>query len=132
MLLAAVWTDHQAALRASLRAEYSGLTLAEARATMTPRELGELVMYLPNGCSLWQSVGGSKAWSDEVLALKELEHRLRIIAWQRTEDGQKQRNFPELQTPPPYAYEAKIEEQVTQRRAQKYLRRERARRDTEG
>lgn len=40
-------------------------------------------------------------------ALNQVEHRLRLLIWLQTKDGEAQRNRPEPTPVPPYAHEKK-------------------------
>lgn len=125
-MLADVLRNHRGALRASLLAEYH-LRLDDALKTMGARELGELAWYLPPGCAMWKSIGGPMAWSDTVAELKQVNFHLRVIAWQKTEDAKHRRNVPEMEAPPAYAFEHRREDQAIERRAAKFLARQRKR-----
>lgn len=56
-----------------------------------------------------------------------LDYDLRYLAWQKTEDGAKNRNPPEPVAPPPYAHEIKAAEARVATKAEKYLARQRRR-----
>ena len=112
MLLAEAVTHHASALSASLQAVY-GITVADR----PPLELADLVAWLPPGSPLWRAVGGPLAWSDDVQMLAAVEFRLRVLAWQQTEDGRKGRKAPAPPSPPPYAHERDVEKQKITARA---------------
>lgn len=112
--------EHEGPLRASMRAEY-GVDLRDPG--MALLDLADLVAGLPPGCALYRVVGGPMAWSDEVHMLAAVEYRLRVLAWQKTEDGSKGRNQPKPLDPPKSVYEKQAEERELTRRAQAYLRR---------
>lgn len=59
--------------------------------------------------------------------LARTEFAIRVVAWQRTKDGQDGRNKPEPMTPPPSRMEAQVTAATARRRAEKYMRRERRR-----
>lgn len=83
-MLAGVLNEHEGALRASLQTEY-GLRLLDGGRTdpaRTPRELADYVEHLPTGCALGRAQGGPAAWPVEALVTRELEHSLRMVAWQ--------------------------------------------------
>lgn len=86
-------------------------------------DLADLAANLPPGCALWRSAGGPVAWSDETHMLAAVEFRLRVLAWQKTEDGKANRNKPEPLEPPRPAYEIEHEQRELSRRAEAYLRR---------
>lgn len=88
-MLAGVLTHHEGALRASLQAEY-GLRLLRGGRTephRTPRELGDLIEYLPPGCALGREMGGEAALSNEALMAREIEFTLRQVSF--AENGSK-------------------------------------------
>lgn len=91
-------------MRASLLAEY-GVRLSAPSCGLL--ELADLVVHLPPGCALWRAAGGPLAWSDEVHMLAKVEHGLRVLAWQKTEDGSKGRNQPKPIDPPALAGEVR-------------------------
>lgn len=93
-------------------------------------DLADLTAHLPRGCALWVATGGLMAWTAEVQATYLVEHRLRILAWQKSADGQKGRNPPEPHRPPYMAHEIAAEEAKAATRAEKYLSRQRARETT--
>ena len=91
------YAEQRDALRASLLAVY-GMTLSTPGCGLL--ELADLVAHLPPGCALWRAAGGPLAWSDEVHMLAKVEHGLRVLAWQKTEDGSKGRKPPKPLEPP--------------------------------
>lgn len=95
-------------------------------------ELADLVAFLPDGCALWQSVGGPRAWSPETHLLNLVEYRLRILDWRKTQDGSKGKNQPKLHKAPPLAHETQAEQSKESARARAWeARQERQRRRTE-
>lgn len=83
-MLAGVLTEHEGALRASLQSEY-GIRLLTAGRTdpaRSPYELADLVEHLPSGCALGRAQGGASAWPVGALVVREVEHSLRMVAWQ--------------------------------------------------
>lgn len=56
-----------------------------------------------------------------------VEHRLRVLAWQKSEDGQKGRNQPAPMEPPESRIVTSRQQSALERRAEKYLRRQRDR-----
>lgn len=92
-------------------------------------ELCDYVGNLPAGCAMWQSIGGPMAWSEQMHLLNLIEYRVRVADWRQTQDGQKNRNQPKLQTPPPYAHEKRAEQTRQSARAAAWERRQ-ARRST--
>lgn len=112
--------EHEGALRASVRAEY-GMDLRDPGVTLL--DLADLVAGLPPGCALYRAIGGPLAWSDEVHMLAAVEFRLRVLAWQKTDDGSRGRNQPKPIDPPKSVYEKQAEQRELSRRAQAYLKR---------
>jgi len=55
--------------------------------------------------------------------LAAVEFRLRVLAWQKTEDGKKGRNQPTPIDPPKAAHEVEEEQKRLSSRAQAYLKR---------
>lgn len=90
---------------------------------VTVTELADYVAHLPPGCALWRETGGEIAWSVEMHMLAQLEHRLRVLAWMKTEDAKHGRNKPEVIRAPASIYERQAEEKRLSARADAYLRR---------
>lgn len=121
-MLAGAYFDHRGALRASLRAEY----LVDLRNPgMCLYDLADLVAHLPPGCALWRSTGGDYAWTQEAHMLASVELGVRGLQWQHA--GNKNAPKPEPWEPPQLASVRQEEEMVTSRRADRYLKRQRAR-----
>ena len=112
--------DFRAPLRASLRSVY-GVDLRHPGMWWT--DLADLVANLPPGCSFWRAFGGPLAWSDEVHAVMAVEHAVRVLAWQRTEDGHKGRNQPKPNEPPEPAGQQERSDERLSRRVEEYQRR---------
>lgn len=112
--------DFRAPLRASLRAEY-GIDLRAPGMWWT--DLADLVANFPPGAQFWRVFGGPLAWSDEVHALMAVEYDLRILAWQKTEDGSKGRGQPKPTEPPPLAGQVEKTDERLTRRVEEYQRR---------
>lgn len=90
---------------------------------MSLPDLADLVANLPPGCALWRATGGPLAWSDEVHMLAAVEFRLRVLAWQKSEDGQKNRKQPKPIEPPESVYERRASESREWEKMQAFLRR---------
>lgn len=112
--------EFEGPLRASLRAEY-GVDLRDPG--MTLLDLADLTANLPPGCALFRATGGDMAWTTEMHMLARLDYDLRILAWQKTEDGKKGRNQPKPIDPPRPSHEVEAEKRELSRRAQAYLKR---------
>lgn len=101
-MLAEAWRAHRGALSASMWAVYQIDIEAPPVGAL---RLAELMEHLPGGCALWQSVGGPRAWSDELHGLYLLELRIRQLLWQGA--GDKSKPQPK---PIPYPEVAGVEE----------------------
>lgn len=93
------------------------MNLDRARQEMTPNHLAALVAELPPGAQTWRATGGSMAWTDEMYLIAGVEHATRVLAWQKSKDGQNGSNPPQMIDPPESEYErmsqdAKIEAKV--------------------
>lgn len=93
------------------------------RTDVTLRELSDYTANLPPGCALWRETGGDIAWTVETHMLALVEHRLRVLAWMKSEDGKHGRNKPEPIKAPQSVYERQAEEKRLSARAEAYLRR---------
>lgn len=76
---------------------------------------------LPTGCPLWQSVGGQRAWSDEMHMLSKIEFWTHIADWRLTVAGSNNQNRPEPDRPPPLAHEVAAAEAKLEAKVQRYL-----------
>lgn len=121
MLLAEALNGHRGALLASFRTVYQ-LPIVGHGLTLT--EFADLVAWLPAGSQLWKSMGGPAAWSDEAHMLSRVEYQLRILDWRKTKAGQEGRNAPKPLPTPPYAHEKRVEDEVTESRAEAWRRRQ--------
>ena len=121
LILSEAYSNHEAALRASLRAEYQ---VRDMRAE-TLSDLADLVGGLPPGCALWRAIGGPMAWSEESHKLAILDYRIQMLTWMQSEDGSKGRNRPKPPSNPKYAREKAATEDETQRKADAYRKRQR-------
>jgi len=79
----------------------------------------------PPGCALFRAAGGPMAWTQEMHMLAAVEFRLRVLAWQKTEDAKSGRNKPTPIDPPKSAHEVDAEQRELSRRAQAFLKRTR-------
>lgn len=105
-----------------------GLDLADLRTgRMRPTRAANLAAHLPPGSMVWRHTGGPQAWTDELHMLARVEHTLRVLAWQRTKDGEKGRNAPEPIEPPEPVGQARAREARVTRKAQRFLERQKAR-----
>lgn len=107
-----------------------GIDLVDVwRGVLTFRRAATLALTLPAGSALWQATGGPRAWTDEYAGLMGVVHRLDILAWQQTEDGQKGRKQPTPPAPPTWFEAAETRESSALSKAERFLARERARRE---
>lgn len=105
-------------MRASLRAVY-GIDLAERR-SMRPRELADLVQWLPAGCAFWLSVGGPAALTMEARELRRVTYWLRVLDYrERNSKGERPKPDPE----PEYAHERRARQEAATRKADAFMRR---------
>lgn len=94
-----------------------------ARHDFTPLELADFVWELPDGCALWQSVGGSRAWSQETQMLALVEFRLRESQWQQ--GGKRNAKRPKMLEPPAYAAQREVDERRADLKADRWRARQR-------
>ncbi len=71
-----------------------------------------------NCCALWRAAGGPLAWSDEVHMLARVDYGIRVLAWMKTEDGQKGRKPPKPEVPPAPGAQVREEESRTNAKAE--------------
>ncbi len=122
MLLAEGLVHHEGPLLASMLAEYR---INLRNHSMSLRDLSDLVAALPPGCAFWRSFGGPMSWTTADHVLHELDFDLRVLAWQQTEDGRKNRNRPERVEQPKFAHQRRADAERIESRANAYLRRQR-------
>ncbi|WP_420896778.1 DUF5361 domain-containing protein [Microbacterium oxydans] len=113
--------EHEDALWASLHAVYG---LRQSDHGLRVLELAGRVAHLPPGCALWRATGGPLAWTDETHMLSRVDYGVRVLAWMKTEDGQKGRNAPKPEEPPTVAGEVRAEEERMNARAEAWTARQ--------
>lgn len=113
LVLVDAYLRHESALRASIRAEYQ---VADIR-LLGVLELADLVEWLPAGAALWRSTGGPLALTISEDTLRWVDYRLKVLAWQQTEDAKHKRNAPKPPEKVPYAGEVAAEEAHASRQA---------------
>lgn len=119
-------TEYPEELEADFVAYYPAVDLLDLwRGGLTLRRAAVLAMQLPAGSRLWQATGGPKAWSDEYHALMVVQWRLQILEWRETEDGQKGKNAPQMEEPPPFVGDELQKASAADSKAQEFLRRQR-------
>lgn len=94
-----------------------------AERSMPAGELADLVVWLPPGCALWMDVGGPAALTMEARELRRVSYWLRVLDYrERGNKGEKPKPDPE----PEYAHERRVQEDTMKRKAEAYLRRQKA------
>lgn len=83
--------DRPSELRADLQ-QYYGLNLDGMGVDYSHAHAACLCAQLPAGARVWR--GTAAEWTNEMYMLARVEHTLRVLAWQQTEDAQKRRNYP--------------------------------------
>ncbi len=78
--------------------QYYGLDLDGMGVDYTHVHAACCAAQLPAGARVWR--GTAAEWGTSEYLLASMEHTLRVIAWQRTEDATKRRNYPKpIETP---------------------------------
>lgn len=96
-MLARLVRDRPSELRADLQ-QYYGLNMDGMGAAYSYAHAACLCAQLPAGARVWH--GTAAEWDTRTYLLAKIEHTLRVIAWQSTEDAQKRRNYPKpIDTP---------------------------------
>lgn len=54
-----------------------------------------LCAQLPKTGRVWTAIDPDNAWDDKTVLLREIEHGIRVLAWQKTKAAQQKRDFPE-------------------------------------
>lgn len=86
---------HRGPLAADFRRYYQLSPLAAISDWGIPlSELAEYVAHLPPDSATMRTVDKDAWVTPEVQMLREMEHTLRVLKWQRTDDGAKARNYP--------------------------------------
>lgn len=104
-----VWVEkkYPDELRADFQ-QYYGLNLDGMGVDYSYQHAAVLVTQLPPNCRVFQQDNPDLIWTTETWFLAQIEHDLRVLAWQNTKDAQKRRNFPKfVKTPKEYAEERK-------------------------
>lgn len=79
---------------ADLRRFY-GIGLHEVRERLTLQEFAAMVKHLPIESAVARAYDEDWWATPQVRLLSAVEHRLRVLIWQQTKDGQKGKNQPE-------------------------------------
>lgn len=87
---------------------------------MTLRRAAVYAAHLPAGSATRRKLGGDQAWSDDMHLLSLIEHGVRVLAWQKTEDAQRKRHFPEPLEPPRPLTEVRAAEEREAVKARKF------------
>lgn len=85
-------------LRADFRQHY-GVGLGELGRSLPVSEAADLAANLPACARCASPEGWDAGWDDGTWLLARIEHALRVLAWQRSEDGAAGENYPEMITP---------------------------------
>ena len=80
-------------------------------------------MQLPPGSRVWQALGGPLAWAQQDYWNSQLFHALNIANWQRSENGRKGKNAPEVPKPPLYSHEKRRQQKIMDRKAERFQKR---------
>ena len=89
--------DRPRELRADFQQTY-GLNLDGMGVDYSFAHAACLAAQLPPGARIWR--GTADEWPTDTYMLDRMEHMLRVLAWQQTEDAQKRRNYPKpIDTP---------------------------------
>ena len=97
MLLARLLSDKPCELRADMQ-QYYGLDLDGMGVAYSHAHAACCAAQLPAGARVWR--GTAAEWGTAEYLLASVEHSLRVIAWQNTEDAAKRRNYPKpIDTP---------------------------------
>jgi hypothetical protein len=99
--------DRPRELRADFQETY-GLNLDGMGVEYSYAHAACLCAQLPPGARIWR--GTADEWGTDTYLLVGIEHTLRVLAWQQTEDAAKRRNYPKpIETP---ASRAQLEQKV--------------------
>lgn len=105
MALPLLLREHGEVIEADFQ-RYYGLDLLDLyRGRLTPRKTMALIKGLPPGSALHRAHGGDAFWSDEVAAIKQMEHRL-VTALIAVNGGKR---FPKPPEPPPVGWQVEAE-----------------------
>ena len=86
-------------LRADLQRFY-GLDIDRMGLDYSVAHAAACAANLPRDAACVRAVSPEAAWSDETYLLSAIEYDLRVLAWQNSKDGAKNRNKPKrMQTP---------------------------------
>lgn len=99
--------DRPCELRADFQQTY-GLNIDGMGVDYSIAHAACLAAQLPPGARVWR--GTADEWPTDTYMLDRMEHMLRVLAWQQTEDAAKRRNYPKpIETP---ASRAQLERKV--------------------
>lgn len=108
--------DRPGELRADFQQVY-GLDLGRMGVDYSHAHAACLCAQLPPGSRVWRDTVAE--WDERMYMLASMEHTLRVLAWQRTEDAAKRRNYPKpIQTP---AGREQLRQQVERTRANRAM-----------
>ena len=90
---------HPDELRADLQRFY-GLDIDRMGCDYSVAHAAACAAHMPRDSACVRAVSPEAAWSDETYLLAAIEYDLRVLAWQNSKDGAKNRNKPKrMQTP---------------------------------
>lgn len=93
MLLAAVEEEYPDELRADFQQVY-GLNLDGMGKDYTFAHAAVLLSQLPSDSRVSKATNPDNEWSEQTYLLNAIEYDLRVLIWQKTKDGQHNRNQP--------------------------------------
>jgi len=90
---------------------YYGLDLLDLyRGELSARKVHVLLSNLPPGAMLYRELDSPAAWSETAHLLALVEHRLRVLAWQPTDNGRRGVKMPKEMDRPGFKA---LDEEVT-------------------
>ena len=98
-MLASLLGSHEGELRADFQRFY-GLNLDGMGSAYSVAHAAALAANLPRESACVRAVAPEAAWSDEAYLLANIEYGIRVLMWQNSRDGVRDRNRPKrIQTP---------------------------------
>lgn len=93
MALATVEDEYPDQLRADFQ-QYYGINLDGMGMDYSHAHAASLMVQLPQTSRVAKALNPDNEWSDAEYLLAAIEYDLRVLIWQKTKDGQKNRNRP--------------------------------------
>lgn len=131
MTLVVLLSDHESPVRADLQRFY-GVNIDEAWGNLSPKHLACLVAELPPGAQTWRAVGGSLSWTDDMFLLASIDHGTRVLAWQKSKNGESNTNPPKMIEPPSSKYGQRSADDKLEQKMRKHIERENRRAELAG